>query len=101
MDKSQVCKLVGRVFTTDEFGIQQPVETEIEVFCQIKSVTQTEFFEGGRNGLRPQFQVTMNRFEYNNEPIVEIGGVRYSVYRTYFTRDDSIELYLEEKKGND
>jgi hypothetical protein len=37
--------------------------------------------------------------DYEDEPIVEYNGKRYSVYRTFFGKTDSIELYVERKGG--
>lgn len=42
----------------------------------------------------------MFRHDYDGEPIVEYNGQRYSVYRTYIGRDDTIELYVERKGGS-
>jgi hypothetical protein len=70
------------------------------VFGDVDSVTQTEFFSGGRLGLQPQLKITIYDFEYHDEPIVQIDQKCYSVYRTYLVPDsDKIELYVEEKGG--
>jgi hypothetical protein len=69
------------------------------VYCQVDSVTQREYFEGGRNGLNPEFKFTMFFADYHDEPIVEYDGKQYSVYRTYRTRTDKIELYVERRGG--
>lgn len=37
--------------------------------------------------------------DYNDEPIVEYNEKRYTVYRTYHSRTDDIELYVERKGG--
>ena len=37
--------------------------------------------------------------DYNGETIAELNGVRYSVYRTYLGKNETIELYLERKAG--
>lgn len=65
----------------------------------MNSVTRNEFFEGGRNGLNPEYQITMFSYDYNGESIVKYNGERYGVYRTYNGRDDTIELYVERKGG--
>jgi hypothetical protein len=41
----------------------------------------------------------MFRYDYNGETIIKYEGQRYSVYSTYFGRDDEIELYVERKGG--
>lgn len=99
MDRSGVIKLIGTTKTKDKYGVWRETPTSREVYCQVDSISQNEFFEGGRNGLNPSFKFTMFYADYNNEPIVEYNGDSYAVYRTYLTRADKIELYVERKGG--
>lgn len=99
MDRSDVITLVTVTRTQDEYGIWQPTEKTKEVYCQVDSVTQSEFYEGGRNGLNPEFRFTLFFGDYSNEPIVIYKNKRYSVYRTYLRRNDQLELYVERKGG--
>ena len=69
------------------------------MFCNVASVTANEFFEGGRNGLNPQFRMTMFNGDYNGERILEYSGSRYAIYRTYLARNDQLELYVERQGG--
>ena len=88
---------------TEKDSLNQVVEktrTTATVFGEVSSVSQTEFFSGGRMGLQPSLKVTIYGFEYNDEPIVKWNGKLYSVYRTYAVNgSDKLELYLEEKGG--
>lgn len=99
MDMSTVVTLIGISKTQDDYGVWRTTETTRDVYAQVDSVTRQEFFEGGRNGLNPQYRFTMFRFDYEGETIAEYGGNRYSVYRTYIGRNDTIELYVERKGG--
>lgn len=89
--------------TTEKDSLNQVVEktrTTKTVFADISSVSQTEFFNGGRLGLQPSLKATIYDFEYNGEPIVKYNGKLYSVYRTYAVNgSDRLELYLEERGG--
>ena len=73
--------------------------TERTVFCNVQSVTRAEFFEGGRNGLNPQYVFTMFFADYEGETVVEFEGQTYSVYRTFRRRDDTLEIYVERRGG--
>lgn len=88
---------------TEKDSLNQVVEktrTTATVFGEVSSVSQTEFFSGGRMGLQPSLKVTIYGFEYNDEPIVKWNGKLYSVYRTFaVSGSDKLELYLEEKGG--
>lgn len=89
--------------TTEKDEINQLVEktrTTSTVFADISSVSQTEFFSGGRMGLQPALKAVIYDFEYNGEPIVRWNGKLYSVYRTFYINGtDRVELYLEERGG--
>ena len=63
------------------------------------SVTRSEFYEAGRNGLNPEYRFTMFFGDYSGESVVEYNGDTYSVYRTYLRKTDIIELYVERKGG--
>lgn len=99
MDRSDVISLIAVTTSRDDYGVMRKIETKRDVFCNVSSVTQTEFFEGGRNGLNPEYRFTMFRHDYEDEPMVEYLNKRYSVYRTYIGRNDTIELYTERKGG--
>lgn len=92
-------KLIGATFENDEYGVLRRTETVREVFADIQSVTQTEFFEGGRNGLRPQYKITMFAPEYRGEMMIQYGDQKLWVYRTYQPNSDKIELYVQKEAG--
>lgn len=92
-------KLIGTTYAQDSTGVWRETPTERTVMCQVNSVTRSEFFDGGRNGLNPEFVFTMFQGDYDGESIVEYAGKTYSVYRTYLRRTDTIELYVERKGG--
>ena len=88
---------------TEKDSLNQVVEkqrTTSTVYAEISSVSQTEFFSGGRLGLQPSLKAVIYDFEYNDEPIVKWNGKLYSVYRTFYVNgSDRVELYLEERGG--
>jgi hypothetical protein len=100
MDRSTPIYLITETWTRDAYGINQKTETERKVYADIRSVGMSEWFEGGRNGLNPELQMTMFFGDYQGEKIVKYNGIRYTVYRTYFARNDTIELYVERREGN-
>lgn len=99
MDRSNVLTLVDVSYITDALKQQIPQETTRNVFCNISSVSAQEFFDAGKAGLNPEWRVTMFAPDYNGETIAELNGKRYSVYRTYMGKNETIELYLERKAG--
>lgn len=99
MDRSEVITLVSERKTQNDFGVFETTKTSRDVFCQVDSVTRSEFFEAGRNGLNPEFRFSMFAGDYEGEQIVIYKGKSYGVYRTYIGRTDDIELYVERKGG--
>lgn len=99
MDRSTPIKLIKSEYVLDENGIQRPQESIRDVFAQVRSVTSSEFYEGGRNGLNPEFRFSVFFGDYEGERIVEYLGKRYAIYRTYQERNDTLELYVERQGG--
>lgn len=101
MNKSSVAYLVSETYTLNDYGVLEKQETKRKVFANVSSVSSAEWFEGGRNGLNPQFRFTMFTYDYENEKIIEYNSKQYTIYRTYIRKQDEIELYTELKKGNE
>lgn len=99
MDRSAVITLLSTTKTQDDYGIWRETETARDVYCQVESAAQREFYEGGRNGLNPEFKFTMFFGDYNDEQIVVYNSKTYAVYRTYRKKNDKLELYVERKGG--
>ena len=100
MDRSNVIKLIKAVQTQDDYGVWRETLTSRQVFCDVRSVNRSEFFEAGRSGLNPEFVFTVFFADYEDETLLEFDGKTYSIYRTYLTRSDTLELYAERKGGS-
>lgn len=94
-----VIKLISQTLTTDELGYPIASETFYETFAKVRSVTQTEFFSAGKNGITPDFSFVVNDAEYQGQRLLEYEGKRYGIYRTYQPNNDTVELYAEYKSG--
>ena len=99
MDRSRILTLIEEAYKPDALGQLIPTETRRDVYCNLSSVSASEWFDGGRAGLNPEYRATMFVYDYNGERIAELDGVRYGVYRTYLAQNEFIELYLERKAG--
>jgi len=100
MDRSTPINLVVETWERDDYGVNQKTETLRQVYANVQSVNRTEFFEGGRNGLNPEYVMTVFFADYQGEKVLEFQGVRYTIYRTYQRRNDELELYVERREGN-
>ena len=99
MDRSNVIILKKETYSKDKFGVTVRSMSSRQVYCQVDNVTMSEFFEGGRNGLNPEYRFTTFFGDYDGEKIVEFNGETYGIYRVYRTKSDTIELYAERKGG--
>lgn len=99
MDRSELISLVKEVKTKDSLGVYHSETTRREVFCNVSSVSASEFFEGGRSGLNPQYRMTLFFADYDGEEILEYKGKTYAIYRTFQKTTDTLELYVERKGG--
>lgn len=96
--KNDVITLVGKTFAKDKYGVMRETAHTCNVMAEIKSAGASEWFEGGRMGLNPQYTFVIRRIEYHKEEAVIFENVKYSVYRTYIN-GDRIELHVQEEKG--
>ena len=100
MDRSDVICLVDFDHVQDKNGVWQKTEVKTEVYCDVRSITQTEWFNAGRNGIEhPSFVFVITRNEYSGQEAVEYNGKLFGVYRTYMAKNENLELYCEAKGG--
>ena len=92
-------ELVTITFKDDEYGVPVKVETGRKVYGNYDSLTATEIFDGGRDGLNPELRFTMLELDYKDETILVRGNKRYAVYRTFRPGNGKVELYCERKGG--
>lgn len=93
-----VINLFTTTYAKNAYGVSVGTSTKTQVFCQVHSISRSEFFDAGRNGLNPSYEFTVFKGDYNGETICEYNGETYSIYRTYEV-GDYIELYVERKGG--
>lgn len=100
MDRSNTVDLVSVAYATDSIGQHVPVETLRTVFCSVDSISRAEFYDAGRNGLKPEYRITLFAPEYEGEESLILKGLRYGIVRTYQNRNETIELYVERLTGD-
>lgn len=99
MDRSAKISLISVTQTQDSLKIWRDTPVEREVYCEVSSVSQSEWFEGGRSGLNPAYRFRMFAPDYKGEKTLKYKNVEYSIYRTYVDRNETIDLYTEQRKG--
>ena len=66
----------------------------VEIYAEEIGTKRAEFYAGLAAGLKPEKTLRIFAFEYENEKIAEIDGVRYQITRTYPVDDERLELIL-------
>ena len=99
MDRAVEITLIKTTREQDNKGVWRPTEERRTILCYVNSVTRSEFFEGGRNGLNPEYRFTVFFGDYQGEETLVYNGLAYGIYRTYHADGDNLELYAERKGG--
>lgn len=100
MNRNSVIYLLGNEYRQDEHKVMHAYETRRKVYASVSSIRMDEFHQAGAYGLKPQLVFTIFAPEYKDEETVEYKGRKYTIYRTYWTKDDTLELYCEARKGS-
>lgn len=100
MNNAVKISLISKTYTIDSVGNPIPTATKRDVFAVMSSINQSEFYEAGQQGLRPNACYAVRLTEYNGEDELEYDGKRYTIYRTYNRVDGRVELYVTERKGS-
>ena len=100
MNKAKKIKLIANAYTSDSIGQLIPTESEKSVFAIIRSASQSEFFNAGEAGFKPDKVFDVLLTEYDGQSGVEFGSDVYTIYRTYDRDDGRVELYAEKRVGS-
>lgn len=92
--------LITQTFAPDGLGNQVPTKTETIVFCDVKSISRSEFYYASNTGLKPSIIFTIHDFEYNKQELVKFNGQEYNVIRTYLKNIDEVELTCQKVVAN-
>ncbi len=95
---SDIITLVSETYTKNSYGVDVKTEQQTEVFCEVSSVSASEWFEGNRADLNPEYRFIVFFGDYDGQKTCIYNGIRYGIYRTY-RANDRVELYAERKSG--
>ena len=90
-----VVYLINATVDYDEIGNTLEKEEKRKVYCELKSISQNEFYKSRESKLEVKYCFKMNSFDYLNERFIEYKGNRYKVVRTY-TNSDMVEVYVSD-----
>lgn len=99
---NNVITLIKEQVDVDQYGDIRTTRTERDVFVELKSITQNEFYQAQTLGIKAEIKFVLADFlEYEGERILKytpFGGIEdvYTVIRTYRI-NNALELVC--KKG--
>jgi len=89
--------LLKEIETTDEYGDAEKTYEETEIFAQIRSIGQTEFYQAQAVGFRPEIKFVIADFiDYDGQELIKYTPYGqeeqiYKVIRTY-RQDNTLEI---------
>lgn len=93
-------ELITPVYEKDELNQNIKTGEKIDsVWVEEISITRSEFYNAGNSGHKVQLAFKTVVSNYNGQSECRFCKKTYSIYRTYNSDDETIELYLEEKVG--
>lgn len=101
---NEVIKLIKETFTTDSLGDPVATRTQRSVFADLRSITQSEFYQASAQGFKPEIKFVLADFaEYDGEQIISYipycgTELEYRVIRTFRSNN---ELEIVCKRGAD
>ena len=86
MGYNDVITLVGYTETVDRYGLVKRTETTKDIFAQVRSIGQSEFYQAAASGLKPEIKfVIADYWDYDDQKEIIYDSKRYNVLRTYRT----------------
>lgn len=88
-----IIKLISEADSVDDYGDTVTIYTERNIFAEVKSIGQSEFYQAQAVGLKPEIKFVIADFaDYQNEKLLRytpFGGEEetYTVLRTYRTNN--------------
>ena len=88
-----VLTLISYYIEADLIGNQHENEIKRQTYCEVRDVTQSEFYRAKEQKIGVKYCLIINTFDYKGEKHVRFKGEKLKVIRTY-TKGDKLELYV-------
>jgi SPP1 family predicted phage head-tail adaptor len=87
-----VLQLVTSNHSVNQYGDAVSTDLTTQVFCNKKSVRQSEFYQAHATGLKPELMFEVRSVDYAGQQELIFNTKKYLVIRTYSKNDEIIEL---------
>lgn len=85
--------------TKNKIGDKIPTYEKVGILAFEKPITRGELIIAGQSNITITKIIVIHPFEYSNEELVEIDGIKYQIVNVYKISNEEIELKLKAKKG--
>lgn len=68
-------------------------------FCEFQSISYKEFYQAQATGFKPEMNLKISSWDYNNEEYVIYEDEKYTIIKTYVIADDPDSILLTLTKG--
>lgn len=96
---SDVLELIGITYTINSMGNSVPTKEKKPVYCNRKSIRQSEYYQAMAQNLKLEEMFEIRAFDYDNETELEYGGQEFDIVRTYTKNGEIMELVCKIKAG--
>lgn len=80
---------------------QKPTVTERMVYCQVRSVGRSEFYQANLAGMSPEYVLKLSDMvEYQGEMTLWFHDEKWKIIRHYTTPDGGVELTIQRSVAN-
>ena len=79
-------------YTVNDYGDLVAAGTDQVVFCNKKSIRQSEFYQAHATGLKPEIMFEVRNVDYDGQQQLVHEGKTYNIIRTYTPNGEIIEL---------
>ena len=87
-----VINLITIINTENNMGDTTESYTSRQVFCNKKSIRQSEFWQAQASGLKPELMFEIREIDYADEKKLSYNSIDYNIIRTYSKNGEILEL---------
>ena len=91
--------LIGYEVGQDDIGNSTSEKVETIIFCEKRSIRQSEFYAAAQSGLKPELTLVVRPYEYNDQKELIFEDVSYRIIRTFEIDSEELELICEVQSG--
>lgn len=88
-----ICNLITKTEIVDLQGNVSYTTIPKTVYCNVKSVKASEFYNAQRSNMKPELVLVMRSIEYGDEVLISYNDISYRVLRTYIV-GENVEITL-------